>query len=423
MTTGLKDSAFVITGGARLGGSVRISGAKNAALPLMAAALLTPDDVYLENVPRIDDVEVQAAVLRSLGAEVEWVDEHTLRIRAAHLTGHVAPAHLVQRLRGSFLVVGALLGRLGRAASCAPGGDVIGQRPIDVHLAGFDALGARVTFEDSIYHCEADCLRGSRVFMDYPSVSGTENLLMAAVLARGETTIVNAAQEPEVVELAAMLNAMGAEVTGAGTSVIRVRGVRRLYGARWRLIPDRIEAGTFAIAAALAGEEVTVEGCVPEHLFALTWKLAEAGAEVITGDDFIVVRGRRPLRAVNIQAVPYPGFATDLQSVMGVLLTQAEGISVIHERVYDNRLLYVYELRKMGADIEVSGQTALIRGRTPLFGAEVSALDIRSGAALVLAGLVARGSTLIRNVYHLDRGYEKFDIKLRQLGAVIERVD
>ncbi len=423
MTAGVKDGAFVISGGARLGGTVRVSGAKNAALPLMAAALLTPDEVYLENVPHIDDVEVQSAVLRALGAEVEWVDEHTLRIRAANLTDHVAPTQLVQRLRGSFLVVGALLGRLGRAASCAPGGDVIGQRPIDVHLAGFSALGARIEFEDSIYRCEAARLEGAPVFMDYPSVSGTENLLMAAVRARGETLIVNAAQEPEVVELAAMLNAMGAEVTGAGTSVIRVRGVDRLHGTRWRLIPDRIEAGTFAIAAALAGEEVVVEGCVPEHLFALTWKLQEAGAEVVAGEDHLVVRGRRPLRAVNVQAVPYPGFATDLQSVMGVLLTQAEGISVVHERVYDNRLLYVYELRKMGADIEVSGQTALIRGRTPLFGAEVSALDIRSGAALVLAGLVARGSTLIRNVYHLDRGYEKFDIKLRQLGAAIERVD
>ncbi|MBI2863042.1 MAG: UDP-N-acetylglucosamine 1-carboxyvinyltransferase [Chloroflexi bacterium] len=413
---------FVIDGEQRLEGEVEISGAKNAALPAMAASLLTADECVVDNVPDIEDVHVMVDVLRSLGATADRLNAHGWRICAAKVNTFVAPSQLVKRMRGSFLVMGPLLSRFGEAASCAPGGDVIGQRPIDVHLAGFAALGARLWQEGEDYHAEAKSLVGRKIFMDYPSHIGTENLLMAAVLAKGRTTLLNASCEPEVVDLAKMLNAMGARIQGAGTSRVEIDGVSELHGVSHRVIPDRLEAGTFAIAAAISQGAVTVKNVVCGHLESLTWKLVETGAQAHEGKDRLTVVGKRPLRGVAIQALPYPGYATDLQAALGVLLTQAEGKSMIHERVYDNRLLYTHELRKMGAQIElIMPQLAVITGPTTLTGTTVRSLDIRSGAALVLAALAARDQTTILDIYHLDRGYEGFDAKMKSLGAKIRR--
>ena len=416
---------FTVNGPCRLQGKVAVSGAKNAALPALAAALLTAEECLIEFVPDIEDVNIMADVLRSLGATVERVGsppEIGWRIRASNITSVAAPTDLVKKNRASFLVMGPLLARFGEAVSCPPGGDVIGQRPIDVHLVGFASLGACITRQGEEYRAAAPRLRGTKVFMDYPSHIGTENLLMAAVLAEGKTVLKNASAEPEVIALAEMLNSMGARISGAGTNTIEIEGVRELHGTRFRVIPDRIEAGTYAIAAALTRGEVEIGPVVPDHLDSLIWKLQESGSSVAVHENSIVVRGAEELTAVNIQALPYPGFATDLQSAVGVMLTQARGKSIIHERVYDNRLLYFDELRKMGAMVAVKGQTAEVCGPARLRGAAVKALDIRSGAALVLAGLAAEGTTEIADIYHLDRGYQAIDEKLRGLGADIERV-
>ena len=413
---------FLIEGGHKLEGMVKISGAKNAALPAMAASLLTKDDCVIENVPQIEDINIMKEVLCSLGASVERLDGNRLRVNAANIHTLAAPSELVIKNRASFLVMGPLLGRFGEAASCPPGGDVIGQRPIDVHLIGFATLGAKISRSEEKYVAKAPRLRGAKIFMDYPSHIGTENLLLAACLAKGKTTIRNASAEPEVVNLAEMLTEMGAKISGAGTCTIEIEGVEELHGTCHRIIPDRIEAGTFAIAGATTRGEVEIHDVICDHLDALLWKLSEAGADIVVKEASFTVRSGRKRSAINVQALPYPGFATDLQASMGVFLTQAEGVSVINERVYDNRLLYVSELRKMGARVEVSGQTAVIIGSTPLTGTPVKALDIRSGAALVIAGLVAQGITEVSDIYHLDRGYEALDVKLRCLGARIERL-
>ncbi|MDP2661897.1 MAG: UDP-N-acetylglucosamine 1-carboxyvinyltransferase [Dehalococcoidia bacterium] len=413
---------FVIEGGFPLSGSMRISGSKNATLPLMAAGLLTSEPCVLYGVPDIDDVRIMAEVLRSLGARLEWQAPGQILIQADQIANLEAPTELVSRMRGSFLVLGPLLARFGSGSSCPPGGDVIGQRPIDVHLAGFAALGARITRDGEVYTATSPLLRGATVFMDYPSHIGTENLLMAACLAKGSTVLINASQEPEVVDLANMLLKMGARIQGAGTSVIQIEGVDHLGGAEHTMVPDRIEAGTFAIAAAVAGGAVHLTNVCPEHLNSLVWKLRETGVTVRSDGDSLFVARDGPLTAVNVQALPYPGFATDLQAAFGVLLTQATGMSIIHERVYDNRLLYVQELRKMGASVQVSGQTAVIKGPCKLKGATVRALDIRSGAALMLAGLAAEGTSYIEDIQHLERGYEAIDQKLQALGAHVSRV-
>ncbi len=417
-----EEERFSIRGGVPLSGMVCISGAKNAVLPAMAAALLTADECILENVPEIADIEIMAGVLRAMGAQVEWIGKGKVRLSAANIHTTVAPSEWVVKNRASFLVMGPLLGRFHEAASCPPGGDVIGQRPIDVHLAGFQALGATITRQDDKYHATASQLRGARVFMDYPSNMGTENLMLAAVLAQGHTTIKNAAAEPEIGCLADLLNAMGARISGTGNNTLEIEGVAELHGAQHTIIPDRIEAGTFALAAAMTGGDITLTAVNCDHLDALIWKLQEAGAEVTATQDTMRVRSRDHLDAVNVQALPYPGFATDLQSSMGTVLTQAKGVSVLHERVYDNRLLYVSELRKMGAEIVVAGQTAIISGPTHLIGTRVRALDIRCGAALVLAGLRAEGVTEVDDIWHLSRGYERIDEKLRGLGGQITRV-
>ena len=412
---------YVIEGGRCLQGTVRISGNKNAAVHAVTAALLTAEDCRLENLPAIEDVRYMLDILEALGVRVERRGS-SLVLNAAHIHTFAAPSDLAVNLRASFLVMGPLLARFGRAACCPPGGDIIGLRPLDVHLAGFTALGAQVRREGDKFVAEAPRLRGSRIFMDYPSVLGTQDVMMAATLAEGITTMVNAAAEPEIASLAEMLNRMGARIRGAGGHTIEVEGVKELGGVTHRIIPDRIEAGTFAIAAALTEGDVTVEEGVPRHLDALIWKMRETGIQIEEDEMSFRVRRPGPLRAVNLQSVPYPGLATDLQAPMAVLLTQANGVSIVYERVFDNRLLYVGELRKMGAEVATSGTTALISGPTPLVGTNVRALDLRAGAALVLAGLVAQGRTEISDVYHLDRGYEALDEKLRSLGAAIERV-
>jgi len=422
MALKLREQTFVLEGGTRLAGAVHVGGSKNATLGAMAAALLVPDDCLLENVPHIDDVDQMASVLRSLGCAVEWADDHTLRLNASDIRSSSPDRELVGTLRGSFLVMGALLGRLGEAACPPPGGDVIGSRPIDVHLAGFRALGAETEVSRETFHARAPELRGSTFFADYPSVLGTQNTMMAAVCAKGTTTIVNAAAEPEVQSLAAMLNAMGADVAGAGTHTVTVNGVKSLRGARFRIIPDRIEAGTYAIAAAITGGDVEVRGVDPAHLQSVEAKLRQAGVDVETADGAMRVRGTGDLHAISLQALPYPGFPTDLQAPMAALLTQARGVSTVHERVFDNRLGYITDLRKMGAEIMTTGTTAaIITGPAPLTGAALKALDVRAGAAFILAGLAATGRTTVSDIYHVDRGYERIDEKLRALGADIER--
>jgi UDP-N-acetylglucosamine 1-carboxyvinyltransferase len=412
----------LIEGGHRLRGAVRVSGNKNAAVHTMAATLLTGDDCYLENVPAIGDVRSMLEIMQALGTKAEPTSSGGLRLNAGGLHTFAAPSELATSLRASFLVMGPLLARFGEAACSPPGGDIIGLRPLDVHLSGFAALGADVRREGDKFVARARRLRGARVFMDYPSVLGTQDLMMAATLAQGTTVIVNAAAEPEVASLAEMLNAMGARICGAGGHTIEIVGVEGLRGTSHRIMPDRIEAGTLAIAAAITEGEVEIEEGLASHLDALIWKLRESGVEVEETEAGLRVRRRGALRAINAQAVPYPGLATDLQAPMAVLLTQAHGVSSIYERVFDNRLLYVSELRKMGAEVVTSGTTAVISGPTPLIGASVRALDIRAGAALVLAGLAAQGRTEISDIYHLDRGYEGLDQKLRSLGAVTQRV-
>jgi len=389
----------------------------------MAACLMVTGDCFLENVPEIDDVEQMASVLRSLGATVEWSGAHELRVSGAAVNRTHPDPDLVGTLRGSFLVMGALLGRFGEASCPPPGGDVIGQRPIDVHLEGFRSLGAETRVERDAFTARAKQLRGNVFFADYPSVLGTQNTLMAASLAQGTTTIVNAAAEPEVQSLAAMLNAMGARITGAGTHTVTVEGVGELRPVRHKIIPDRLEAGTYAMAAAITGGEVEILGANLEHLTSFVYKLRQTGTPVDASDGVLRVRGGEPMNAITVQALPYPGFATDLQAPMAVLLTQARGVSYLHERVFDNRLMYISDLRKTGAEIVTTGTTlAIITGPTPLTGASLRAPDVRAGAAFILAGLAARGQTEISDIYHVDRGYERIDEKLRALGAEIKRV-
>lgn len=416
---------YVVQGSTELRGNVRISGAKNAALAMMCAALLTDEEVHLTNVPDITDVESLGELLLSLGAAVERPGAGRLDINAGRVGTYEAPTELITENRASFQVMGPLLARHGFAASAPPGGDVIGQRPIDVHLSGFEAMGARVSREGERFVARAPggpcSLRGARVFMDYPSVSGTQNVMMAAVLARGHSTIVNAATEPEVQELCHLLNAMGAKIEGIGTQMLEIEGVSALHGATARVMPDRIEAGTYAIAAAMCGGEVSIEDAPVAVMDALLAKLRAAGAAIEQDEGRLHVARTNELRAVSFQALPYPGLATDLHAPMAALLTQANGVSIIHERVFDNRMLYVGELRKMGAEIVSTGSSAIVSGPTELHGTSVRALDVRAGAAVLLAALVAQGTTVIDEVGHLDRGYERLDEKLRALGAKVER--
>ena len=415
---------YRIQGGVRLTGRVRISGAKNAATPCMAAALLTTEPCRITNVPQIEDVALFARILRSLGAEVVAdPDARSVEIRAPRDLDGAPPDHMVANQRASFLVMGPLLARRGNCACAAPGGDVIGQRPLDVHLTGFIALGATVRADGGRLQASAERLYGARVVLDYPSVLGTENLMLAAALADGRTTIVNAATEPEVLCLATMLQDMGARIDGAGTHTLVIDGVETLHGTSHALIPDRIEAGTFAVAGAMTGGDVLLAGANPRHMDATLSKLGQIGVGVTEEADGVRVQAAQSLWASNVQAVPYPGLATDLQGMLVALLTQADGVSVINERVFENRLQYVGELRKLGARIVTAGSTAVVQGPTPLRGTVVRGLDIRASAVLVAAALAAEGQTELLDIQHLERGYERFDAKLREVGASVYRVE
>lgn len=420
----MSSPSLVIEGGLPLQGTVRVGGSKNAADYALAACLLTGEECILENVPDIDDVRLMARILESLGAAVRNEGSGVWRVRADKINRYDAPSDLAVNQRASFLVMGPLLARFGQASCASPGGDVIGTRPLDVHIDGFEALGGQVKREAEQYHATNDAprLRGARFFLDYPSVTGTMNLVFAASLADGRTTLVNAASEPEIVDTIEMLRSMGAKIEGAGSSVIEVEGVPSLKGARHRVIPDRLEAGLFALAAAATRGTVTIEDVEPKHMDALLHKLREAQVGVEASEQSVTVcDSGRDFHYVRAQAVPYPGLATDLHPPLAAFLTQCPGVSIIQERVYENRLLYVSELRKMGADVITAGQTALISGPRQLYGTTVRALDVRAGGSLVLAGLVAAGRTEINDAYHLDRAHEDLVGKLRGLGARVER--
>jgi UDP-N-acetylglucosamine 1-carboxyvinyltransferase len=414
---------FIIQGGVPLQGEIAVSGAKNSALPTIAACLLTSEPVTLERIPRVRDIGTMEKLLAHAGARVAHTNG-CLTIRAGEISHPEAPYELVKTMRASSLVLGPLVARSGHARVSLPGGCAIGARPINLHLTGLERLGARVRQEHGYIEADApNGLEGAEVHFDRITVTGTEDLLMAAVLARGETIINNAAREPEVVDLSELLVKMGAEIEGAGTSTIRVRGVERLHGAAHRIIPDRIEAGTFLIAGALTRGDLLVSGCEPEHLRALIAKLHQAGVEV-TEPRPGVLRVRTPgkLKSVDVTTEEHPGFATDLQAQFMALMTQAEGIAIMTETIFENRFMHALELARMGANIRLDGRRAIVAGPTPLSGAEVIASDLRASASLVLAGLAAQGETVVDRVYHIDRGYEKIEAKLAGAGARIRRI-
>jgi UDP-N-acetylglucosamine 1-carboxyvinyltransferase len=417
----MEKSKFVIVGGKPLRGEVRVGGAKNSVLKLMAASLLTPDECILRNVPRITDVEIMVEVLRRLGAEVAWEGEG-LRIRSGEFSSREAPYQLVRRMRASIIVLGPLVARWGEASVAIPGGCNIGSRKIDMHLKGLAELGAEITSEHGYVHARASRLKGTHIILDFPSVGATENLIMAAVGAEGRTVIENAAREPEIQDLVSFLSSMGAEIEGAGTPVIEVTGPSQLRGAEHEAIGDRIEAGTLAVAAAVTAGEVAIRGIDPAYLGLPLEKLREVGVEVEEEKDRLLVRGRGGYGPADLATLPFPGFPTDLQPQMMVLLSLASGTSVITENVFESRFMFVDELKRMGCDINIEGHHAIVKGVGDLSGAEVCAPDLRAGAALVLAGLAAEGETHLLDVHHVDRGYQDLEGKLSRLGADITRV-
>ena len=414
---------IIIHGGAPLKGRVVLSGSKNAALPLMMASLLTDEPVRIGNVPRLRDVRTAIDLLSGLGVAAQWTGEHQLTLHASRVTGHEAPYQLVKTMRASFFVLGPLLARSGRARVSTPGGCAIGARPVNLHISGIRALGARVQLRGGYVEAHAERLKGARIWLDNPSVGATENIMMAATRARGRTQIENAAREPEVQDLAKLLNAMGAQIRGAGTHVIEIEGVDRLHEADHETIPDRIEAGSMMIAAAITGGDIEVANAPTVHLDAVMVKLREAGVEVSgNGSSGVRVRRNGTLQPVEVRTLPYPGFPTDLQAQMMALLTQASGTSVITETIFENRFMHAPELIRMGGDILMKGPTAVVRGPTQLSGAPVMATDLRASMSLILAGLAAENTTELSRIYHLDRGYEALDAKLGTLGARVERV-
>ena len=417
---------FVIRGGNPLLGTVRVSGSKNSALPCMAAALLTEDEVVLENIPQVRDIETERKLLVSMGAEVELGygrAQHRTTISCRVLSDPTAKYEIVKTMRASALVLGPLVARTGMARVSMPGGCAIGARPIDLHIKGLETLGAAISYEHGYIEARAERLKGAHILFDKITVTGTEDLLMAAVLAEGETVMENCAREPEVTDLAALLTAMGARIEGAGTSTIRVKGVAKLHGAKHRINPDRIEAGTFLIAGAITGGDLCVSHCNPAHLAAVIGKLQECGVRVdILGRDQIRVRSDGALKAANISTEEYPGFPTDMQAQYMALATQAEGASLVKENIFENRFMHVQELVRMGANIRVDGRTATVRGKTALSAAAVMCSDLRASASLVLAALVADGESILDRVYNIDRGYEHIEEKLRGVGAQIRRL-
>ncbi|MGH7923966.1 MAG: UDP-N-acetylglucosamine 1-carboxyvinyltransferase [Candidatus Binatus sp.] len=413
---------MIIHGGAPLRGTVTLSGSKNAALPIMMASLLTAEPLILSNIPRLRDVKTAMDLLVQLGVEARWVDEHRVELHAAKVTSHEASYELVKTMRASFVVLGPLLARTGRARVSTPGGCAIGARPVNLHITGIRALGSKIQFRHGYVEARAEKLTGGRIWLDSPSVGATENILMAAVTARGRTVIENAAREPEVQDLARVLAKMGAKIGGAGTHVMEIEGVERLHGAEHEVIPDRIEAGSMMAAAAITGGDVTITNAPIEHLDAVAAKLSEAGVTVeANGKGVRVARDNGRLKSVELRTLPYPGFPTDLQAQMMAMLTQAEGTSVITETIFENRFMHAQELSRMGADILMKGPTAVVRGPSKLCGAPVMATDLRASMGLIIAGLAAENTTELSRIYHLDRGYEALDAKLSQLGARIAR--
>jgi len=416
-------SKFIVRGGNRLTGTVRVSGAKNSVLPIIAASLLGEKGVsVICDAPPLDDVKTIHNVLEKLGASLTYADE-TIRVNAENLHSFEAPYELVRKMRASFLVMGPLLARAGQARISLPGGCAIGSRPIDQHLKGFEAMGAVIGLGQGYIEAKVNGrLKGTKIYLDYASVGATENIMMAATLAEGTTIIENAAREPEIVDLANYLNKMGAVVRGAGTGVIRIEGVDHLHGAEHTVIPDRVEAGTYMVAAAMTGGDVYVEGAIADHLGPVIAKMEEMGITIDPDENGIRVRAEQPLKAVDVKTLPYPGFPTDMQSQMMALLLAAEGTSVVTETVFENRFMHVDEFNLMNANIKVEGRTSVVTGPAKLRGAKVTATDLRAGAALICAGLIAEGTTEVGGVHHIDRGYVHLAEKLSSLGADIYRV-
>ena len=414
---------YVIKGGNPLVGEVEIGGAKNAALAILAAAVMTDDTVLIENMPDVRDTNVMLQAMESIGVLVECVDRHTVKINARNVNGHIIEDDYIKKIRASYYLIGALLGKYRKAEVSLPGGCNIGSRPIDQHLKGFRALGAKVDIAHGMIIAKADHLKGNHIYLDVVSVGATINVMLASIMADGVTIIENAAKEPHVVDVANFLNSMGANIKGAGTDVIRVRGVEKLHGTEYAIIPDQIEAGTFMFAAAITKGDVTVKNVIPKHLESISAKLLEIGCEVEESDDAVRVVAAKPLTHTHVKTLPYPGFPTDMQPQIAVTLALSNGTSIVTESIFENRFKYVDELTRMGANIKVEGNTAIIDGVSRYTGASITAPDLRAGAALVLAGLAAEGYTTVDDIRYIERGYEDFEGKLKSLGAMIEKVD
>ena len=414
---------FIMKGGNPLVGEVTIGGAKNAALGILAASIMTDEDVLIENLPEVRDINVLLEAIQEIGASVDRIDRHTVKINASDIHEVSVDDEYIRRIRASYYFIGALLGKYKSAQVPLPGGCNIGSRPIDLHIKGFRALGAKVEIERGAVLAHAIDLVGSHIYLDKVSVGATINIMMAAALAEGQTIIENVAKEPHVVDVANFLNSMGANIKGAGTDIIRIKGVRKLHGTEYSIIPDQIEAGTFMCAAAATRGDITVRNVIPKHLEAISAKLLEIGCEVVEFDDAVRVVGKPKQRHTNINTLPYPGFPTDMQPQMTVTLALAEGTSIVTESIFENRFKYVDELARMGGSIKVEGNVAIIGGVDGFTGAQVNAPDLRAGAALVIAGLAAEGFTVVDEIGYIQRGYEHFEEKLRGLGAQIEKVD
>jgi len=414
---------YIIKGGRPLQGEVQIGGAKNAALGIIVAAIMADEPVLIENLPEVDDVKVLLDAIEGIGAVVERIDEHTVRINGAVINDVNVDDEYIRKIRGSYYLVGALLGKYKKAVVALPGGCQIGSRPIDQHLKGFEQLGATVTIHNGKIDAYAEALIGSHIYLDCPSVGATINIMMAACMAEGKTIIENPAKEPHIVDVANFLNSMGANIKGAGTDTIRIRGVERLHGSEYSIIPDQIEAGTYMIAAAATGGDVYIRNVIPKHLEAITAKLIEIGAKVEEYDDCVRVHSNGRMGYANVKTMPYPGFPTDMQPQMVTLLALSEGVSIVTETIFETRFKYISELRRMGSNINVEGNAAIITGVEGFTGATVSAPDLRAGAALVIAGLAADGFTTVEQIQYIERGYENFEDKIRGLGGFIEKVD
>ena len=414
---------YAINGGIPLVGEVEIGGAKNAALAILAASVMTDETVLVENMPDVRDTNILLQAMQSIGVHVERLDRHTVKINASSIQTMVIEDDFIKKIRASYYLLGALLGKYKKAAVALPGGCNIGSRPIDQHIKGFKALGANVQIAHGLISTEAEVLKGNHIYLDVASVGATINILMAASMAEGQTIIENAAKEPHVVDLANFLNSMGANIKGAGTDVIRVRGVQKLHKTEYTIIPDQIEAGTFMFAAAATKGDVTVKSVIPKHLESITAKLIEMGCEVKESDDAVRVVASKPLKNTHVKTTYYPGFPTDMQPQITVTLGLSRGTSIVTESIFENRFRYVDELTRMGASIKVEGNTAIIDGVSKYTGASVTAPDLRAGAALVIAAMAAEGMSVVDDIHYIQRGYEDFDVKLRSLGAQIEKVD